>query len=691
MPREDATPVLQSSSEVLSPFRNLVPGRFFAVCSVVSVPRFYECLAIFLWSALLLMPGPIQSQDLGTSLITTEEFDRRLYETRRKLRETLDENLEVLETSRVQSGSRPLAESKTFATETGIQAVEPEAGPSQDSVNSVRSGSEQNSGVLPMSPADIPKVALIMGVGDYSGSLYQDKPLVSLPGVVEVDLALMQEKLTELGFEVDVVANPTFGQAGEALKGFRSKLEQRPGVALFYFSGHGVEYDNANFLIPKGAKVESAQDIFDVALNAQLVLNAMTENAKVSLMFLDCCRDTLKKSVDSGGSIARMRGKGSFIGYAARSGTSALGDRDGNGSPYTRALVKHLATPGVSIPDMHGLVVEEARMLAAQIANGEPVPDPGAYTELSGQPFHLVPASVALTSRTPVMAGFPSGTSVPKYSNADRVKRATKTKPYENNLGMRFVKIPGTEILCSIWETRVSDFDAFATSGAYPDSFFVAPQHVAYDPSDSQGTISTSRDKSYPWRDPGFTRPQDGDHPVVCVTPRMARAFCDWLSELEGLRYRLPTDAEWSLLAGLTESQYSDSTPISLGSIEDNIIRGYQAFISNPGNIGGAEIAGHFKELGSTVVPFEGHRDNYIFTAPVGSSSSNELGLCDLVGNVWELTSSSLERGSPEQSARGSSFLSQEKEKLSVAARFQLREDLAIFTVGFRVIIDNPQ
>ena len=52
-----------------------------------------------------------------------------------------------------------------------------------------------------------------------------------------------------------------------------------------------------------------------------------------------------------------------------------------------------------------------------------------------------------------------------------------------------------------------------------------------------------STDQQYNWRNPGFA--QTDDHPVVNVTWDDAVAFCRWLSDKEGKRYRLPTEAEW--------------------------------------------------------------------------------------------------------------------------------------------------
>src|SRR5262245_53660861 len=110
-------------------------------------------------------------------------------------------------------------------------------------------------------------------------------------------------------------------------------------------------------------------------------------------------------------------------------------------------------------------------------------------------------------------------------------------EPWENSLGMKFVPVPGANVLFCIWETRVRDFEAFVKA--------------------------TGHHAGEGWRDPaavqsyaaGFS--QTPLHPVVNVSWNDAVAFCRWLTEKErgklsaGQEFRLPTDAEWSQAVGL--------------------------------------------------------------------------------------------------------------------------------------------
>lgn len=125
---------------------------------------------------------------------------------------------------------------------------------------------------------------------------------------------------------------------------------------------------------------------------------------------------------------------------------------------------------------------------------------------------------------------------------------ATRDNPFVNSLGMKFVPVPGTKVLFCIWETRVTDFEAFVNATGHE-----ATHEVYFFPIDPIGPSEIRGDN---WRNPSFA--QGPTHPVCCVSWDDANDFCDWLTKKEqadgrlgpSQKYRLPTDAEWTSAAG---------------------------------------------------------------------------------------------------------------------------------------------
>ena len=116
-------------------------------------------------------------------------------------------------------------------------------------------------------------------------------------------------------------------------------------------------------------------------------------------------------------------------------------------------------------------------------------------------------------------------------------RQAESGPRWTNSLGQVFVAVPGTTVQCCIWETRVKDFAAFASTGPKLDgtnwnnAFYHAATAVSAGP----------------------------EYPVVNVSWNDAEAFCAWLTKVErangkisaAQRYRLPTDDEWSVAVGI--------------------------------------------------------------------------------------------------------------------------------------------
>ncbi|MBK8039475.1 MAG: protein kinase [Verrucomicrobiaceae bacterium] len=197
-------------------------------------------------------------------------------------------------------------------------------------------------------------------------------------------------------------------------------------------------------------------------------------------------------------------------------------------------------------------------------------------------------------------------TSLPSTTPAS----ATKEKPLVNSLGMKFVPVPGTQVLFCVHETRRQDYAAYA--------------------SQTEGLSTAWQDHRYD----GVPCGHQDDHPVISVSWHEAQNFCLWLSRKDGHTYRLPTDAEWSTAVGLSEP--AGRTPAMLHSKDMNHFpwgRRYPPITRDRvGNYADAAWNEAFP-----AEPFiEGYSDGFATTAPVMSFSPNAHGLHDLGGNVWE-------------------------------------------------------
>lgn len=181
----------------------------------------------------------------------------------------------------------------------------------------------------------------------------------------------------------------------------------------------------------------------------------------------------------------------------------------------------------------------------------------------------------------------------------------------------------------------------------------------------------------------GTGRPLPGDEnwgrghrPVINVSWNDAVAYCQWLSEQTGKRYRLPTEAEWECAARAgTETRYWWGDDIR----QDGQVRA---------NCDGC---------GSK---WDGNQ-----TAPVGSFQPNPFGLYDTAGNVWEWVEDcwhdSYQAAPTDGSAwleardgncgrrvaRGGSWLN-DAGFMRSANRFRCMPASRNFTLGFRVAED---
>src|SRR5262249_1065809 len=157
-------------------------------------------------------------------------------------------------------------------------------------------------------------------------------------------------------------------------------------IAVVFFAGHGMEVQGTNFLIPTDARLESDADIEEEAVSLVRIEKALAAT-RLRLIILDACRDnpferTMKRTLAtrafSRGLAEVKPGSDTLIAFAAKAGSTAL-DGAGSHSPFTDALLKHIAIPGLDVRFAFGRVRDEVRQATANRQ------DPFLYGSLGGK------------------------------------------------------------------------------------------------------------------------------------------------------------------------------------------------------------------------------------------------------------------------------------------------------------------
>jgi hypothetical protein len=275
------------------------------------------------------------------------------------------------------------------------------------------------------------RVAFVVGNGAY-------RNVAQLPNP-PIDAKAMAAVLRNVGFDVVEGTNLTRDTMTERLLEFGKKA-QGADVAVFFYAGHGIAISGTNYLLPIDADIKSEMDVkLGAAINIDLTLDQTMSDAKVKLVFLDACRDnpfaakiksnsaTRSLSVQSG--LAEMKsGEGTLIAFATGPGQTALDGQEGTNSPFTRALIAHITTPGVEIQQ----AMTEVRAQVNEETNKGQLP--WGHTNLIGS-VYLNPAAAP----APGAAGAPALATVASTSGGSDVElefwRSVKesNKPEELN------------------------------------------------------------------------------------------------------------------------------------------------------------------------------------------------------------------------------------------------------------------
>lgn len=234
------------------------------------------------------------------------------------------------------------------------------------------------------------------------------------------DAKAMAAALRSLGFTVIERHDLTRNELLRAMDDFRKTLAGAE-VGVFYYAGHGIAVDGANYLIPiksgfspTGADSTTLRMLAETHLfNAEeAVADMSATGAKCNLVILDACRTTCLAGVTrdrgmGGGGLAEMTPPaGSLIAFSTEAGHTSF-DGDGRNGLYTEELLKNLVTPGLTIEQVF------KRTRAGVLERSEGSQMPAEYSRLVGDDVYLagdrpVAVAVAVAVATPAPTPTPS-------------------------------------------------------------------------------------------------------------------------------------------------------------------------------------------------------------------------------------------------------------------------------------------
>ncbi|MDQ4061230.1 MAG: caspase family protein [Pseudomonadota bacterium] len=238
------------------------------------------------------------------------------------------------------------------------------------------------------------RVALVIGNAAY-------KNVPSLRNSIN-DADAVGDALRKIGFEVVSARDADRLGMNGVINQFFERIE--PGTeAVVYFSGHGVELNGSNYLLPTDVpQVAAGQERLlrsEAVSLSELLADLQGRSARVLVAILDACRDNPFRSTATRSAVGAARGLarvdppgGTFVMFSAGAGELALdnlGPDDANPHGlFTRSLLRLLSEDGLELRDMVRRLRSEVRDAALKVNGHRQFPS--YYDQLDGE-FYFRP------------------------------------------------------------------------------------------------------------------------------------------------------------------------------------------------------------------------------------------------------------------------------------------------------------
>jgi len=206
------------------------------------------------------------------------------------------------------------------------------------------------------------------------------------------DARSIADALGRVGYSVTLKLDASEREMKAAIRVFKGQVDAGDEVA-FYFSGHGIQIANANYLVPIDITGEGEEQIKDEAISLQRVLDDMHERkAKFTLAVIDACRDNpFRANGRALGSSVRglaptTAATGQMVIFSAGTGQRALdrlgADDTAKNGVFTRVFAKEMLRPSVAIDKIVRDTRNEVVRLARSVGHEQV---PAIYDQVVGE------------------------------------------------------------------------------------------------------------------------------------------------------------------------------------------------------------------------------------------------------------------------------------------------------------------
>jgi tetratricopeptide (TPR) repeat protein len=276
-------------------------------------------------------------RDIETA-ITLDPKDARAYIYRGMIYFNLGKKIDAL--NELNTANKLIPEIGNYSIQNDAEKL------ANELVGMLNSSAQEKQPVSIKTNQNLKKVALVIGVKSYTAV----PPLTNTLN----DAKDIATSLRSKGFEVIELLDPkTKNEMRNAAIRFSKALEDFPdGIGMLYYSGHGMQIDGANYLIPAAATLEVKADVQEQCMDMDYFLRIMESNGNhLNIVVLDACRNnpfrSFSRAADKGLSMVSAP-KGSYIVYSTKPG-SVASDGVGRNGLFTSKLLKYLNEPDLSI------------------------------------------------------------------------------------------------------------------------------------------------------------------------------------------------------------------------------------------------------------------------------------------------------------------------------------------------------